>query len=35
VSSEQVRSPLAAVRERVLEELRERIVSEVLRPGNR
>lgn len=35
MSSEQVRSPLAAVRERVLEELRERIVSGVLRPGNR
>jgi len=35
VNSEQMRPPLAAVRERVREELRERIVTGVLRPGDR
>jgi DNA-binding GntR family transcriptional regulator len=35
VTSEQVRPPLAAVRERVREQLRERIVTGVLRPGDR
>jgi DNA-binding GntR family transcriptional regulator len=35
VNSEQVRPPLAAVRERVREQLRERIVTGVLRPGDR
>jgi DNA-binding GntR family transcriptional regulator len=34
-NSEQVRPPLAAVRERVREQLRERIVTGVLRPGDR
>jgi DNA-binding GntR family transcriptional regulator len=35
VNTEQVRPPLAAVRERVREQLRERIVTGVLRPGDR
>ena len=35
MNSEEDRQPLAAVRERVLAELRERIVSGVLRPGDR
>ena len=35
MNSEQMRPPLAAVRERVREELRERIVTGVLRPGDR
>jgi DNA-binding GntR family transcriptional regulator len=35
VNSEQVRPPLGAVRERVREQLRERIVTGVLRPGDR
>jgi DNA-binding GntR family transcriptional regulator len=35
VNSEQTRRPLAAVRERVREQLRERIVTGVLRPGDR
>jgi DNA-binding GntR family transcriptional regulator len=35
VNNEQVRPPLAAVRERVREQLRERIVTGVLRPGDR
>ncbi|MDT7726352.1 MAG: hypothetical protein QOI21_2928 [Actinomycetota bacterium] len=35
VNSEQVRPPLAAVRERVRKQLRERIVTGVLRPGDR
>jgi DNA-binding GntR family transcriptional regulator len=35
VNSEQARPPLAAVRERVREQLRERIVTGVLRPGDR
>jgi DNA-binding GntR family transcriptional regulator len=35
VNSEQIRRPLAAVRERVREQLRERIVTGVLRPGDR
>jgi DNA-binding GntR family transcriptional regulator len=35
VNTEQVRRPLAAVRERVREQLRERIVTGVLRPGDR
>lgn len=35
MKSEQVRRPLAAVRERVREQLRERIATGVLRPGDR